>query len=92
MCGVHGGCDHKGRLRTLHAGRFPLTGAPLLPNYCFRQMLVLPPWVIARVVKRMLRDFVEDGTRLGSPYCGGNGREVYRFPVIKLRNNCEIGK
>jgi hypothetical protein len=92
MCGVHGGRDHKGRLRTLHVWRFPLTGAPLLPLYRAVEKRILPPWGIARVVKRMLRDFVGDGTRLGSPYCGGDGIESRYFPVLKLRNNCEIGK
>ena len=73
-------------MRTLHSGRFPLTGAPLLSLYDCRKVLVLLPLESARVVKECLGvSFVLDGTRDRISISGWN-REVFHFQVQDSKN------
>ena len=48
----------RGGMRTLHSGRFPLTGASLLANYMVRPDACLPPPGIVQGGKRMLKGFL----------------------------------
>lgn len=80
-------------MRTLHCGRFPLTGASLLAMYRVRRDVYSPPPGIVQGGKRMLKDlsFVGwDPIRISISVWGG--REVYLFPDSKLVKICEICK